>query len=178
MGLDMIEIAMGWEEAFGVSISDEEATTVRTARMAIDLMTKKLAVRETMQSACLTFRAFHRLRRAIAGTAGINHNCIRPESRIRDLVRKDRRRTWATVRKISGLPLPEPLFWIGNWSLPRTMADLTLSVVARSAKELKDAEAPWSRSEIRDVVRAVVTDVTGTRDYSDDDDFFKDIGLG
>jgi len=62
--------------------------------------------------------------------------------------------------------------------MPNTMADLTLCVVARSAKELKDPNAPWSRSQIRDVVRAVVTDVSGKRDYSDDDDFFKDIGLG
>jgi hypothetical protein len=173
-----MEIVMGWEEAFGASVSDEEAMAVRTPRMAIDLIAKKLDAGETVQNACLTFRAFHRLQRAIATTAGINRNCIRPKSQICDLVRKDRRRTWATVRKISRLSLPEPLFWIGNWSMPKTMADLTVSVFARNAKELKDPEAPWSRSQIRDVVRAVVTDVSGTRDFSDDDDFFKDIGLG
>jgi hypothetical protein len=178
MGLEILEIVMGWEEAFGVSVSDEEASIMRTPRMAIDLIAKKLGVGESMQSACLTYRAFHRLRRAIATAAHVNCNCIRPKSPIRDLVRKDRRRTWTTVRKISGLHLPEPLIWIGNSSMPNTMADLTLSVVARNAKELKEPEAPWSRSQIRDVVRAVVADVSGTRDYSDDDDFFKDIGLG
>jgi hypothetical protein len=178
MGLDMLEIVIGWEAAFDVSVSDEEAMTTRTPRMAIDLIATKLEGGETMQSACLTFRAFHRLRRAIASTAGIDRNCIRPKSRLRDLVRKDRRKTWATVRKRSQLSLPEPLFWTGNWSMPKTMADLTLSIVARDAKELKVREAPWSRSQIRDVVRAVITDVSGTRDFSDDDDFFKNIGLG
>lgn len=178
MGLDMIEIVMEWEETFGVTISDEEATTTRTPRMAIDLIVKKLGASESAQNACLTLRAFHRLRHAITTTTGINRNCIRPSSRLRDLVRKNRRRTWAAVKKMSGLSsLPGELFWIGNWFMPRTMADLTIWVVARTAKVLKDADAPWSRSQIRDVVRAVVTDVSGTRDYSDDDDFFKAIGL-
>jgi len=99
MGLDMIEIVMGWEEIFGVSISDEEVTIVRTPRMAIDLIGKKLGVCGSIQSGCLTSRAFHRIRHAIETAAGTNRNCIRPKSRIRDLVRKDRRRTWAAVRK-------------------------------------------------------------------------------
>lgn len=179
MGLDMIEIVMGWEEAFGVSISDEEATKVRTPRMAIDLITAKLGPSANVQGVCLTLRAFHRFRDAIITAAGVNRTCIRPGSRIRDLVRKHRRRTWATVRKISGLSsLHSPGFAVGIWFEPITVADLSLWAVARGAKQLKEPGAPWSRSEIRNVVRAVITDVSGKRDYSDDDDFFKNIVLG
>ena len=36
----------------------------------------------------------------------------------------------------------------------------------------------WARSEIRQVVRAVITDVTCVEDFDDDDDFVRDIGIG
>jgi len=49
MGLDIIEIVMGWEAAFGVSVSDEEVMTTRTPRIAIDLIAKKLGTSECTQ---------------------------------------------------------------------------------------------------------------------------------
>jgi hypothetical protein len=56
------------------------------------------------------------------------------------------------------------------------MGDLTRWTIAHVAKELKRPGEPWTRSEIRSVVRAVVTDVTGVEDFEDDHDFVHDIG--
>ena len=42
MSLDSVELIMAWEEEFGISISDEEASNLVTPRLAIDLITKKI----------------------------------------------------------------------------------------------------------------------------------------
>jgi hypothetical protein len=49
--------------------------------------------------------------------------------------------------------------------------------VANAARDLKRPGELWTLSEIRSVVRAVVTDVTGKNDFKDDDDFIRDIGV-
>ena len=61
--------------------------------------------------------------------------------------------------------------------LPRTVADLTRWTIVHATKELRGKEESWTRSEIRDVVRAVVADVTGAREFDEDDDFIHDIGI-
>jgi len=42
MGLDSVEIVLGWEDAFQISISDEEAALLSTPAQAIDLIGSKL----------------------------------------------------------------------------------------------------------------------------------------
>jgi acyl carrier protein len=42
MGMESLEILLGWEEAFGISFSDEEAASIRTPRMAMDLIETKV----------------------------------------------------------------------------------------------------------------------------------------
>jgi hypothetical protein len=48
MGLDAVEILMGWEQAFDVKITDREAEKITTPRMAIHLITSKLEVKENI----------------------------------------------------------------------------------------------------------------------------------
>src|ERR1051326_617841 len=156
MGLDSLEIVMGWEEAFGISISDAEAERLRTPRQCIDLIATKPAARDVPRAACLTLRAFHRLRHSIASAANVARDRVRPDARLRDLVSTDRRRTWQAVRSacgISGLP---GVAWF--WLLPRTVGDLTRWTITRAAKDLKQPGEPWTRSEVRSVVRAVAPD--------------------
>jgi hypothetical protein len=173
MGLDSVEIVMGWEESFGISIANVEAETLRTPRQSIDLIATKLAVQNGPGRACLTLRAFHRLRHSIASAASVSRDRVRPEARLVDLVSTERRRTWEDVRFICGISsLPAP-----GWFSPRTVGDLTRWAVAHAAKDLKQPGEPWTRSEIRSVVRAVVTDTTGVEHFGDDDDFIRDIGI-
>ena len=42
MGLDSVELVMGFEERFGIVISDEEAITLITPAAVIDLIAKKI----------------------------------------------------------------------------------------------------------------------------------------
>lgn len=173
MGLDSVEIVMGWEEAFGISISDAEAERLRTPRQSVDLIAGKLAAQDVPRGACLTLRAFHRLRHSISSTVNVARDRVRPEARLNDLVSTDRWRTWQAVRSSCGLSrLPDdPTTW------PRTVGELTRWTATRTAKDVKRPGEPWTRSEIRTVVHAIVADVTGVRDFEDDHDFIYDIGV-
>jgi len=173
MGLDSVEIVMGWEESFGISISDDEAVTLRTPSLAINLIANKLGVGEESQRPCLTLRAFHRLRHSIMSAASVTRESVRPEARLKALISTDRR-TWDEVRAKCGMAsLPNP----GWLFLPRTVDDLTGWAVVHATKELKGPGESWTRSEIRNVVHAVVADVTGAKEFDDDDDFIHDIGI-
>lgn len=173
MGLDSVEIVTGWEEAFGISIADAEAEKLRTPWEAIELIASKLGAGDVPRSGCLTLRAFHRLRRSMMGAAGVQRAAVRPESRLKDLMGDDRRIRWEMVRSDSGISLLPKLGWFS----PRTVGDLCVWVVANVAKDLKRPEEPWTRKEVREVVRAVVVEQTGVKDFGDDADFIRDIGI-
>ena len=177
MGLDSVEIVMLWEESLGVSITNEEAVTLLTPRMAIDLLATKLHSEISISGGCLTLRAFNRLRRAISCAAGVARSEIRPTARLRELVpRRGRRSTWKAVRSAS-LVTSLPSLTLGLYLAPATVGDLAHWVVAHAAHALKAPHEQWTRSEIRIVVRTVVTEICGARDFSDDDQFIRDIGI-
>jgi hypothetical protein len=178
MGLDSVEIVMGWEEALGVTITDAEATVTRTPRMATDLLAAKLGAVNDQPGACLTLRAFNRLRHAFLIGAGLPRDRITPKARLRDLLPHDRKSRWRAIQSASSLPALPGVGWgVGLVFEATTVADVVHWVICHSAKALKAQNEPWTRSEVRAVVRTVVTDVCGATKFSDDDDFIYDIGI-
>lgn len=179
MGLDSVEIVMGWEEALGVTITDAEATVTRTPRLAIDLVAAKLGAIDDHRGACLTLRAFNRVRRGFVFGAAVHRSAVTPDAKLRDLLpRHQRQACWHAVQAASGLPALPRLGWgFGIILAPTTVADVARSVVCISPKSLKTPNEPWTRNEIRIVVRTVVTEVCGAKGFSDDDDFIYDIGI-
>ena len=89
MGLDTLEMIMGWEEAFSVSIPDDDAFTLRTPRMAMDLISEKLGTVDRPQQACLTLRTFNRLRASAASVAFVKRQSFHPAARLKDLATRD-----------------------------------------------------------------------------------------
>lgn len=172
MGLDSVEIVIGWEQSFGISIPDGEAMRLSTTRQAVDLIAAKLGAGTESGRACLTQRAFHRLRRAVTVGLGVSRHRVRPGARLRDLARGNRP-AWEAVRSASGWKELPGLGWFS----PRTVEELAYWAVANAARNLKDPGEEWSRQEIRSVVRAVVRAVSGADDFSDDDDFIRDLGI-
>lgn len=77
MGLDGVEIVMKVEDAFGITIDDGEAGKIATPGQLIDLVLSKVG--RTVDEACLTQRAFHRVRAALMRRMGVSRNQIRPD---------------------------------------------------------------------------------------------------
>lgn len=174
MGLDTVEIVIAWEQAFGISITDAEAAGLHTPRQAVELIANKLNVRNDVQYPCLTLRAFHRLRRSIAGVTGLERKKVRLECRIKDLIGRDGIRAWDAIRSACGFgSLPRP-----DWFGPATVGKCAAWLIANAAREIKPPGEPWSRSEIRSVVRAVTAGITAVENFGDDDEFIRDLGLG
>lgn len=173
MGLDSVEIVIGWEQSFDISISDAEAMALRTPRQAIELISSKLGVLEDPRRACLTQRAFHLLRRSITGGLGVPRHRVRPETRLRDLTRGKHGSGWEAVRSACGVKELPGLGWFS----PRTVGDLTHWAVANAASVIKGPGKKWSYQEVRSVVHAVLREVSGVGDFTDDDDFIRDLGI-
>ena len=55
MGLDSVEILLGWEAALGVTIADAEAEVLVTPRQVIDLLAAKLGATDDRRGACRVY---------------------------------------------------------------------------------------------------------------------------
>ena len=98
MGLDGVEIVMKVEETFGISIDDAEAGQIATPGQLIDLVLSKVG--RTVDDACLTQRAFHRLRAVLMRHLGVRRNQVKPEMLLGSLFPRSNRRE--DVKQISG----------------------------------------------------------------------------
>lgn len=97
MGLDSVELAMAFEESFGVTISDAEAVKCETPADVIALVSGKL---QTIKDVgCVSRRGFYVLRRALTETLGIERRSVTLDFDIRSLVsEKSDRAVWESLK--------------------------------------------------------------------------------
>lgn len=101
MGLDGVELVMSLEEAFGIQITDEEATNCRTPRMIIDLIFSKLKTAD--ERVCRSQRAFYIIRGVLVRTFGLERKLIAPDLRFRDFLPKSREKEmWEQIKATLG----------------------------------------------------------------------------
>ena len=74
MGLDSVEIILQIEESFNISVSDEEAASVRTVGQMYELILSKI---RTIPD-CMSSKTFYELRRSLTRILGIPRRSIRP----------------------------------------------------------------------------------------------------
>ncbi len=97
MGLEGVELVMSLEEAFGIQITEEEATNCRTPRMIIDVVFSKLKTADT--HVCRSQRAFYIVRRVLVRTLGPERKSITPDTRFRDVIPKPQEKDlWVQLR--------------------------------------------------------------------------------
>lgn len=99
--LDPVDLQMLIEDAFGLRMSDAEASSVVTVGDLHETIRRHVAVGP---GACMTSMAFYRLRRALREFAG--GQAIRPDMRLKDLPVTDWRALKARVEAQTGLSLP------------------------------------------------------------------------
>jgi len=106
MGLDGVELVMEVEEAFAITIADDEASAVRTVGDLHDLVLGKLSA-DPRSHRCASAAAFYRLRRAQVARFGHDRRDIRPRGRMDDLVPVHRRRaSWRVLARDLGWRFP------------------------------------------------------------------------
>lgn len=172
MGLDTVEIVMTWEETFGVTITDEDASSMLTPQIAIDYFCERLGADDTPEY-CPTLRAFHHSRRVLCECCASRRRDIRMSTPLKGLYsRSSRGQFWECLRRHPGFDqLPTP-GWISG---TRTVSDMVHHLITDSSF-LRGADGRWTRSLVRSVVRSTVRDYVSRR-FRDDEHFIHDLGL-
>jgi acyl carrier protein len=108
MGLDTVELVMKVEEAFGLTIPDQDAEKIQTVGDLYHYVQAELGGPPMATPGCLSAAAFYRLRRQLMGRFRVERRRIRPGSALDDLVPKARRReAWRQLGEAVGWRLPE-----------------------------------------------------------------------
>jgi hypothetical protein len=178
MGMDSVELVMGFEEAFGIAIPDEEAARMRTPRRVLDFAAARVPTVRAVRG--LTQRTFYALRRAVRAQLDAAAR-LAPATPLRTLA-PDRDAwpvVWTRIRIAAGEPeWPESVPWHGRWSGgPATLGELARHVAAQVVRGAAARGEPWTREGLELTLREVVWDVVGVRDFALDDDFVHDLRI-
>src|ERR1700677_3880962 len=82
MGLDTVEIVLRVEETFGVDLPDDELGSVATVGDLYKLVLSRL----DGSYACLSSRAFYRVRKSMVEVLGVSRRSIRPSTKLQPLL--------------------------------------------------------------------------------------------
>jgi len=230
MGLETVELVIRFEEAFGITISDEVATSMTTPRAVTDYIMTQVATAEG--SACLSQQAFYFLRRGFSNQLHLSRSEFHPEASLQKLIPKETRKTvwqqlqtemgpnvlphlarplWlfyllfvstvlVSVLVFSVTPLPFQIRLILGLAMLaatgatlslvtrpfktefrrrfRTVAALVDYLLLHSPHSFKREQRVWTRAQIAETVRAIIVDVTGKTDFTEDSHFIDDMRLG
>jgi len=177
MGLDGVELVMGFEEAFGIVIPDALASAMITPRHTIEYVASSLTVRPA--SRCLTQQVFYRLRRAFRCVL-VEDVVFRPATAIREVVgKRGWPGLWGKIRETADDPnWPERIPW-KRWpgEGPETLRELTLFIAMFSPPPDPVRGEPWTRERIELMVRRVVWETIRVQGFKLDDGYVRDMGV-
>ncbi|NEO86726.1 MAG: acyl carrier protein [Spirulina sp. SIO3F2] len=168
MGLDAVELVLAWEEAFDITIGEEDAEEIQTPAMAIAYIAKKLNASSSVIGVCPTLRAFHFVCQVLRSQLNLFRHQVCLDSRLNQLIPRDQRREVSQAigaeLKISRLPNSIP-----NWTMCiSTVQELVDWLVTNYPQEFVDGQ--WTHNQIRSIVRAVIRNQMEVRYFSDDVD--------
>ena len=116
MGMDLVEIVVRTEDAFGITIPDADATQITTPRELADFVATKVPLSD--EPSCLSQQAFYFLRERFQPHLSFSRQAFRPNTPLEKIVpMQDRQIIWATLQTEVGakalpdLARPIWLFW-------------------------------------------------------------------
>jgi acyl carrier protein len=114
MGLDLVELTIGIEEAFDVSIPDDKATLLETPRLVIEYLESLLI--PDAGTGCISQQAFYFIRDKLMKQLSLPRSHFRPEEKWENILSKQNRRSqWVEfwhevgVSRFPSLHRPRPL---------------------------------------------------------------------
>lgn len=127
MGLEMVDLVIGTEAAFGISIPDEDMFHIVTVGQYHDYLVAALGA--SGSGKCSSSVVFYRLRRAFADRLGVKRDEFKPDTELDSLMpRRSRRRVWSDLAKASDLTFPR--LARPNWVYIVQAASVIGSIVA------------------------------------------------
>ncbi len=177
MGLDVVEFVMMVEDAFDLKIPDHEAETIATPGELVEYLMKRLPKEAT--GACLTQRAYYRIREAVVRVLGHPPAALQPETRWEELIPpKNRRGTWRLLH-VAAKPMKWPRLTLRG-AFPKglsTLGDTARCLVESNPRTLREHGAGWTKAEIREVIRSLMRRQFGLDDFGWDQRFVEDLSL-
>jgi hypothetical protein len=229
MGLDLVELVVRFEDAFGIAIPDKVATELTSSRKVIDYILTQ--VNGSDYGSCLSQQAFYFLRKRFVTVLGISPREFRPRQQLNSLIPLEHRRTiWLKMKSELGpssLPNLARPFWLFSSLLFLSVLTLVIAniyarqheagsstsflfglfvaivvayggaIVSRPlqrnfrkgfectgdlAKYLvvhnpRSFKQEWTREQVAEVVKEIIVDETGVKEFTEDSDFIKEMHL-
>ena len=114
MGLDLVELVIRLEDAFGITIPDEVAAELTTPRKVTDYIMTQVAI--SNQPSCLSQQAFYFLREKFVPRLHLPRNSFHPKTSLEHLIPKENRRViWIGIKsEVGAKALPDLArpFWL------------------------------------------------------------------
>lgn len=177
MGLDFVELVIAVEQMFDISVPDAVAAQMITPAILISHVQDAVGSAGE-RKACISQRAFHRVRAALMTTLGVSRPEVELVTRIDTLFSGVRRHElWTTFREQAGMSsLRDRRFGSGWLFGPASVKDLVSIAISQQAAELSQ-EKSWTHEEVRQVVRSIISEQLGIRKFRDTDEFVRDLGV-
>ena len=177
MGLDGVELVLAIEETFGIAIPDGDAAELITPGLLIAHVQRAVASTPKRRP-CLSQRAFHRVRASLCEVTRMPRREIKLDTRINRLFPKEtREQQWDAFREVAKMKrLTDLRFGRGTLFWPRRVKDLVGSQVSAMSDQLRVA-GDWTDLEVRAVVRHVISEQLAIKDFDNNDEFVRDLGV-
>jgi hypothetical protein len=182
MGLDTVELVMRIEETFGIAIPDSAASRLLTPNDVTDYILTRVEVSDAPLP-CLTQKAFHLLRRSFTRTLQTPRKTFRPDATLKSLLPDEGAEdAWASIGRevgVKGWPSAFRPRWL-RALMPQdcqSVRGLIDHVLTHDPLGVRGDERRWTRGQVEDVLRRVIEDETGVKDFTGASRFVDDMGL-
>ena len=180
MGLDTVELVIRIEDTFGVQIPDRVAEHLTTPKKVTDFVLSQVRQSERPLS-CLSQRAFYSVRREFTQQLSVPGRQLTPDASLKAILPEERRHeVWKNIGSSLGVkrwPALSRKSWLFMTPTVGTVRDLIDYLVTNEPLIVKGDETAWSRAQVWDVLKRLITDETGITDFSEDSRFIEDMHL-
>lgn len=177
MGLEIVQVVMGFEEEFEVEIPDEAAEKMETPRHVLDYLMARLPM--VPSEACETQRTFYRLRQAFRYVL-TDAPEMSPRTRLEDLSpARAWPHVWAVARVAAGgwewpSDVPRRATFRAGFS---TLRELAFYLAMHAQKSEDRNKTPLTRDQVELRIRRVIWEQVELLDFRMGDTFVRDMGL-
>ena len=181
MGLELVELVIRIEDTFGIQIPDRIAAELTTPKKVTDFILSQ--VDESPDPLpCLSQKAFYSLRREFTRQLSLPCRQFAVDATLKEILPEERRDVvWKNIGsslRVKRWPALSRTAWLGFMTpTVQSVRELVDYLVTNEPLSVKGNESSWSRAQVWDVLKRLITDETSVRDFSEDSRFVEDMHL-